>query len=248
VASIAALRPSLCATTREEIETRRKAFIRKWRLKHRAVADSLEEAGDRLFIFTRLPPSQWRSARTTDVLDKRLGGYFFVSLVPFFCLAPCGAILPSRPAWWCGQRAQRRSRTAPSLEPPEGLVLDRREHGGRLVGVGIGDPRLCRRMNEDRDPRLDVGLALYGTRCRGALPFRLRGRPRWQRAGKRMGSPPRCLHFTCRSSFAASAHPGRFDADCFAFGRSLHAATNRTYAPSACATNARSTSRRDLML
>jgi hypothetical protein len=28
------------ADTREEIETRRKAFIRKWRLKHRAVADS----------------------------------------------------------------------------------------------------------------------------------------------------------------------------------------------------------------
>ena len=26
---------------------RRKAFIRKWRLKHRAVADSLEEAGGR---------------------------------------------------------------------------------------------------------------------------------------------------------------------------------------------------------
>ena len=34
------------AATREEIETRRKTFIRKWRLKHRAVADSLEEAGD----------------------------------------------------------------------------------------------------------------------------------------------------------------------------------------------------------
>jgi len=32
------------ATTPEEIEVRRKAFIRKWRLKHRAVADSLEEA------------------------------------------------------------------------------------------------------------------------------------------------------------------------------------------------------------
>ncbi len=37
------------AATREEIEARRKAFIRKWRLKHRAVADSLEEAGERLF-------------------------------------------------------------------------------------------------------------------------------------------------------------------------------------------------------
>ena len=50
------------AATREEIEARRKAFIRKWRLKHRAVADSLEEAGDALFAFTRLPSSQWKSA------------------------------------------------------------------------------------------------------------------------------------------------------------------------------------------
>ena len=35
--------------TAKEIETRRKAFIRKWRLRHRPVADCLEEAGDRLF-------------------------------------------------------------------------------------------------------------------------------------------------------------------------------------------------------
>jgi putative transposase len=58
------------ATTRQEIESRRKAFIRKWRLKHRAIADSLEEAGDRLFTFTRLPPSQWRSARTTNAIER----------------------------------------------------------------------------------------------------------------------------------------------------------------------------------
>jgi transposase-like protein len=58
------------ATTPEEIALRRKAFIRKWRLKHRAVADSLEEAGDRLFTFTRLPPSQWRSARTTNAIER----------------------------------------------------------------------------------------------------------------------------------------------------------------------------------
>jgi putative transposase len=58
------------ADTREEIETRRKAFIRKWRLKHRAVADSLEEAGDRLFTFTRLPPDQWRSMRTTNAIER----------------------------------------------------------------------------------------------------------------------------------------------------------------------------------
>ena len=58
------------AATPEEIETRRKAFIRKWRLKHRAVADSLEEAGERLFAFTRLPPSQWKSARTTNAIER----------------------------------------------------------------------------------------------------------------------------------------------------------------------------------
>src|SRR6202047_908720 len=58
------------AATPEEIAIRRKAFIRKWRLKHRAVADSLEEAGDRLFTFTRLPPSQLKSARTTNAIER----------------------------------------------------------------------------------------------------------------------------------------------------------------------------------
>src|SRR4030081_204162 len=58
------------AATPEEIEVRRKAFIRKWRLKHRAVADSLEEAGGRLFTFPRLPPSQWRSLRTTNAIER----------------------------------------------------------------------------------------------------------------------------------------------------------------------------------
>ena len=58
------------AATPEEVEARRKAFIRKWRLKHRPVADSLQEAGDRLFTFTRLPPSQWRSVRTTNAIER----------------------------------------------------------------------------------------------------------------------------------------------------------------------------------
>jgi transposase-like protein len=58
------------AATPEEVEKRRKTFIRKWQLKHRAVADSLEEAGDRLFTFTRLPPTQWKSARTTNAIER----------------------------------------------------------------------------------------------------------------------------------------------------------------------------------
>ena len=58
------------AKTAKEIEAARKSFLRKWRLKCRAVADSLEEAGDRLFTFTRLPESQWKSARTTNAIER----------------------------------------------------------------------------------------------------------------------------------------------------------------------------------
>jgi transposase-like protein len=63
-------RDMIYAGTAAEIETRRKAFLRKWRLKCRAVADSLEEAGERLFAFTRLDPSQWKSARTTNAIER----------------------------------------------------------------------------------------------------------------------------------------------------------------------------------
>lgn len=58
------------AKTAKEVEARRKAFIRKWRVKCEAVATSLEEAGDRLFTFTRLPPEQWKSARTTNAIER----------------------------------------------------------------------------------------------------------------------------------------------------------------------------------
>src|SRR5262249_2122562 len=58
------------AATPAEIETRHKAFIRKWRLRHRPVADSLEETGDHLFTFPRLPPSPAGSARTTNAIER----------------------------------------------------------------------------------------------------------------------------------------------------------------------------------
>jgi transposase-like protein len=58
------------AASATEVEQRRRSFIRKWRLKCKAVADSLEEAGDRLFTFTRLPLSQWKSARTTNAIER----------------------------------------------------------------------------------------------------------------------------------------------------------------------------------
>jgi len=63
-------RDMIYAGTAAEVETRRKAFLRKWRLKCKAVANCLEEAGDRLFSFTRLDPSQWKSARTTNAIEQ----------------------------------------------------------------------------------------------------------------------------------------------------------------------------------
>jgi len=63
-------RDMIYADTAVEVEKRRKAFLRKWRLKCKAVADSLEEAGDRLFTFTRLDPSQWKSARTPNAIER----------------------------------------------------------------------------------------------------------------------------------------------------------------------------------
>ena len=56
------------STGRASVERQR--FGRKWKLQCPAVIECLEEAGDRLFTFTRLPPSQWRSAQTTNAIER----------------------------------------------------------------------------------------------------------------------------------------------------------------------------------
>ena len=58
------------AATAAQVQQRRRAFLRKWQLRCPGVATSLEEAGERLFSFLRLPPSQWRSARTTNAIER----------------------------------------------------------------------------------------------------------------------------------------------------------------------------------
>jgi transposase-like protein len=63
-------RDMIYAETARQVAKRRKAILSKWRLKCRAVADSLDEAGDRLFTFTRLDPSQWKAARTTNAIER----------------------------------------------------------------------------------------------------------------------------------------------------------------------------------
>jgi putative transposase len=128
------------AATPEEIETRRKAFIRKWRLKHRAVADSLEEAGERLFAFTRLPPSQWKSARTTDEMDKC---YFVTNRGT----SPvCSLVRPRRwrssvPTAYFTVAARRDGQGWPHFaRPPQGLALI----GPSTAACWIGSDRDCK--------------------------------------------------------------------------------------------------------
>ena len=63
------------AENAEDARKKRKAFLAKWRLRCRGVADSLEEAGERLFTFLRYPQQQWKSLRTTNAIE-RLHGEF----------------------------------------------------------------------------------------------------------------------------------------------------------------------------
>jgi transposase-like protein len=67
-----------------------------------AVANGLEEAGDRLFTFTALPPSEWKSARTTNAIE-RLPQEFFRRNI-----ARCQNVLV-RVTVWRALRSQRES-------------------------------------------------------------------------------------------------------------------------------------------
>ena len=77
-------RDMIDAETAADIETRRQAFLKTWRLECPAVTASLEgergpwprwgrvspSNGERLFAFTRLPAEPWRSARTTNAIER----------------------------------------------------------------------------------------------------------------------------------------------------------------------------------
>ena len=60
---------------REVIESARRSFLKKWRVRCAVVAASLEEAGEDLFTFLAFPPSQWKGVRTTNALE-RINGEF----------------------------------------------------------------------------------------------------------------------------------------------------------------------------
>lgn len=75
------------AKTAREVDAKRKAFLRKWRLRCKPVADSLEEAGEKLFTFLRFPPEQWRSIRTTNAIERLHEE--FKRRIKTQCMLPC---------------------------------------------------------------------------------------------------------------------------------------------------------------
>jgi putative transposase len=58
------------ADSGEAVEQERARFMRKWRLRCKAVTSSFEEAGEELFTFLQFPQSQWKALRTTNALER----------------------------------------------------------------------------------------------------------------------------------------------------------------------------------
>ena len=63
-------RRMIYADDAKTVAEQRASFRKKWRLKCAAVVDSLDEAGEHLFTFTKFPSSQWKALRTTNAIER----------------------------------------------------------------------------------------------------------------------------------------------------------------------------------
>ena len=106
------------------------AFVETWGVKYDKAVERLTKNRDVLLAFYDFPAEHWKHLQTTDVLDKSFG----LGAIRLF--GPCAShsSIPT-PHGRAATARSGRSRTAPSWDRPEGLVLNGREHGGRLVCV-----------------------------------------------------------------------------------------------------------------
>ena len=63
-------RRTIYAASREGVEQARVGFLRKWKLRCKAVSLSFEEAGDELFAFAAFPSAQRKALRTANALER----------------------------------------------------------------------------------------------------------------------------------------------------------------------------------
>ncbi len=75
------------ARTVTEVDAKRRAFLRKWRLHCRPVVNSLDEAVEKLFTFLRFPSDQWKSIRTTNAIERLHKE--FKRRIKTQCMLPC---------------------------------------------------------------------------------------------------------------------------------------------------------------
>lgn len=85
-------RDMIYAPSAAQVQERRTAFLHKWRLKCRAVAASVAEAGERLFCFIRLHPALWKAVRTTNAIEQL--NREFRRRIKTQTLLPCAETVP----------------------------------------------------------------------------------------------------------------------------------------------------------
>ena len=81
------------APSAADMQERRKAFLRQWRLKCRAGADSVAEAGERLFCFTRVHQALWKAVRPTNAIEQH--NREFRCRITTRTLLPCAETVPT---------------------------------------------------------------------------------------------------------------------------------------------------------
>ena len=59
----------------QEARQAHEAFLKRWAKRCAGVAKSLQEAGDELLTFYRFPKSQWKSIRSTNVIERMNGEF-----------------------------------------------------------------------------------------------------------------------------------------------------------------------------
>jgi transposase-like protein len=114
------------AASEEAARTAYRAFERKWEKRCPGVVRSLREGGDELLTFFRFPKAQWKTLRTTNVIE-RLHGEFRrrvktqgalptedAAVVLLFSLVASGQIRLRKVDWWRQIAAVIRQRMRPA--------------------------------------------------------------------------------------------------------------------------------------
>ena len=124
-------------------------------LKYEAVADNLDEAGDKLFTFPRFPESQWESIRTSNGIE--------LLHEEFKRRIKTQTVLPSAETaamlYWALLASGQITMTAPVaktintlLGAPSGLIHSDDSQIGRSSPSSHYESRNCRQRHASRSP------------------------------------------------------------------------------------------------